>query len=35
MSSADIVVVMGAIVLLAALGWFFFGPRRATGASAG
>jgi Cu+-exporting ATPase len=29
MSTADIVVLFGAAVLVAALGWFFFGPRRA------
>ncbi|MBB1254200.1 heavy metal translocating P-type ATPase [Streptomyces sp. OF3] len=28
MSAADIAVVLGAVVLTAALGWYFFGPRR-------
>ncbi|MFF8191070.1 hypothetical protein ACF05L_09365 [Streptomyces bobili] len=29
MDVADVVVVVSAAVLIAALGWFFFGPRRA------
>ena len=30
MTSSDIAVLIGAVVLLIALGWFFFAPRRAT-----
>ena len=32
MSVADIIVVIAAVAALAGLGWFFFGPRRATAA---
>jgi Cu+-exporting ATPase len=32
MSAADIVVVLAAVAALAGLGWFFFGPRKATAA---
>src|SRR6266487_3426414 len=32
MASADVVVVVAAVLVLAGLGWFFFGPRRARSA---
>ena len=32
MSTADVVVVLAAVAALAGLGWFFFGPRKATAA---
>jgi Cu+-exporting ATPase len=32
MNTADIIVVLGAVVALAGLGWFFFGPRKARAA---
>src|SRR5262245_39439648 len=32
MASADVVVVAAAVLVLAGLGWFFFGPRRARSA---
>ena len=32
MNAADILVVVAAVAALAGLGWFFFGPRRATAA---
>ena len=32
MGVADIMVLAGAVVVLAGLGWFFFGPRRARAA---
>src|SRR6476660_5179576 len=32
MSAADVVVVLAAVAALAGLGWFFFGPRKATAA---
>ena len=30
MSTAEIAVLAGTVVAIAALGWFFFGPRRAS-----
>ena len=30
MTAIDVVVLLGAVVLLAGLGWYFFGPRKAT-----
>jgi Cu+-exporting ATPase len=32
MNATDVIVVIGAVAALAGLGWFFFGPRRATSA---
>ena len=33
MNAVDIIVILAAVAALAGLGWFFFGPRKATAAA--